>query len=221
MKILLVEDEKLLSKAITKGLKKSGYAVDDAYDGEQALEFFEINSYDIVVLDLNIPKIDGIEVLRRIRGSGSAVKILILSARSEVHDKIIGLDNGANDYLAKPFDFDELCARIRNLLRWEFTQKDAIINCGELRVDTTSKIVKFNEQNIELTKKEYSIIEYLAHHKGEIVSAEQIIEHVWDSETDLFSNTFKFHIHSLKKKLALYGVEPIKNVRGQGYIIEV
>lgn len=123
MKLLLVEDEITLSIIISKGLKKSGYAVDTAFDGEEALDLFEINIYDLIILDLNLPKIDGMEVLRQVRSTCDDTKILILSARSEIHDKIIGLDKGANDYLVKPFDFQELEARIRNLLRRSFTQK--------------------------------------------------------------------------------------------------
>lgn len=217
MKILLVEDEKMLSSVICKGLKKLGYAVDSAYDGEEALELIEINQYDLVILDLNLPKVGGIEVLKTLRKDKKQLKVLILSARNQVEDKVIGFDEGANDYLAKPFDFDELTARVRNLLRWSFTQTDTVIDCGILLIDTLKKSVTVHGTPVELTKKEYSILEYLAFHKGKVISTEEIIEHTWDSETDLFSNSFKFHIHSLKKKLGVDNI--IKNIRGQGYII--
>ncbi|MDR0924531.1 MAG: response regulator transcription factor [Hungatella sp.] len=219
MKILLAEDEKLLSSAIAKGLKKVGYAVDQTYDGEEALEYLEINKYDLLILDLNMPKVDGITVLKTLRGTDIELKVLILSARSEIEDKVQGLDCGANDYLAKPFDFEELTARIRNLLRWSFTYKESLLICGGLELDMLGKAVSVDSLPINLTNKEYSILEYLMFHIGKVISAEEIIEHVWDSEVDLFSNSFKYHMHSLKKKLSAGGGDCIKNIRGQGYVI--
>lgn len=222
MKLLLVEDEEILSKVIGKGLKKCGYAVDHAYDGEEALELFEINSYNLIILDLNIPKIDGIEVLKTIRKTNKDINVIILSARCDVEQKIEGLDSGANDYLTKPFDFGELDARIRCLLRRNFVQNNSIINCGEISMDTAQKLVYVNDTSIKLTKKEYGILEYLMHNKGKIISTEEIIEHVWDSESDPFSNAFKYHIHSIKKKIVplLNNDEFIKNIRGQGYMVD-
>ena len=219
MKILLAEDEKSLSSAIAKGLRKMGYAVDQTYDGEESLEYLEINRYDLLILDLNMPKVDGITVLKTLRGTDTELKVLILSARSEIEDKVRGLDLGANDYLAKPFDFEELTARIRNLLRWSFTYKESILICGGLKLDMLGKTVSADSLPINLTNKEYSILEYLMFHKGKVISTEEIIEHVWDSEVDLFSNSFKYHMHSLKKKLSAGGKDCIKNIRGQGYVI--
>lgn len=221
MKLLLVEDEAMLLKIVTKGLKKCGYAVDNAIDGEQALELYEINEYDLIVLDLNLPKIDGIEVLEQIRKKDKEIKILILSARSEIEDKITGLDMGANDYLIKPFDFKELEVRIRSLLRRTFIQQDVVLIYENIKVDTSKKSVSIDDFTLDLTKKEYSILEYLMLNKNNIISSEKLIEHIWDSDVDLFSNSLKFHIHSLKKKLsAILGEkEIIKNIRGQGYII--
>ncbi|WP_313152799.1 response regulator transcription factor [Lacrimispora sp.] len=219
MKILLAEDEKLLSSAIAKGLKKVGYAVDQTYDGEEALEYLEINKYDLLILDLNMPKVDGITVLKTLRGTDTELKVLILSARSEIEDKVMGLDCGANDYLSKPFDFEELTARIRNLLRWSFTYKESLLICGGLELDMLGKAVSVDSLPINLTNKEYSILEYLMFHIGKVISAEEIIEHVWDSEVDLFSNSFKYHMHSLKKKLSAGGGDCIKNIRRQGYVI--
>lgn len=221
MRILVVEDELSMQKALRKGLEKCGYAVDSAKDGEEALNLIEINPYDAVVLDLNLPKVDGMEVLRDVRKTDNELKVLILSARSEVEDKIIGLDTGANDYLSKPFHFKELEARIRALLRRDFIQMDTILTHGDIRIDTALKTVCANGRNIELTKKEYAILEYLFMNRGRIVSAEELIEHVWNSEADPFSNSFKVHINSLKKKMAecTLGRELIKNTRGLGYTI--
>lgn len=221
MRILLVEDEKMLSGLIAKGLRNAGYAVDAAYDGEDALFEYEVNEYDLIILDLNLPRKDGLDVLREIRAKDSEMKVLILSARTKVSDRILGLDEGANDYLIKPFDFGELEARVRNLLRREFTQKPLDLRLGGLRVDTKAKRALFNGQEIALTRKEYGILEYLMLHRDQVISAEKLTEHVWNNEFDPFSNTFRYHIHSLKKKLnSASGLDFIKTVRGQGYIIE-
>lgn len=219
MKVLLVEDEKLLSKLIAKGLRKHNYAVDCAYDGEEALELYHINQYDLMILDLNLPKIDGLEVLHRIREQDLTLRVLILSARGSVTDKVAGLDSGSNDYLTKPFDFSELEARIRALLRQEITIKNVELLCGPLKINTANRRVFWNTTQIDLTKKEYSILEYLMSHTDKVLSSEEIIEHVWDSEADLFSNSFHFHISSLRKKLAAVSGKDdlIITVRGHGY----
>jgi transcriptional activator protein len=215
MRLLLVEDERKLSQVLAKGLKKLSYTVDQAFDGEEALELFSVYGYDLVVLDLNLPKIDGWEVLRQIRQQDRQVKVLILSAKNQVEDKIAGLDLGANDYLEKPFDFLELAARIRNLLRWEFVQRESQWEDGRLKIDFSAKTVLVDGEEIALTHKEYGILEYLVQNRTRFVSAEELLEHVWDREADLFSNTLKYHIHSLKKKLGL--PEVIQNERGKGY----
>lgn len=218
MKILLVEDEALLSKAIAKGLKQLGFAVDQAFDGEEALFAYEVNIYDLIILDLNLPVIDGVDVLRRIRKTDLETKILILSARSEVGDRVAGLNEGANDYLVKPFDFEELTARIHNLIRRTFVQAPAVLYAGGLAVDVLSKSVTLHQEPLSLTHKEYAILEYLMLNQDRVVSQSEIIEHVWDSEADPFSNALKFHLHALKKKLG--DADLISNVRGQGYIIK-
>ena len=221
MKLLLVEDEKLLSKSIAKGLTMLGYAVDCAYDGEEALYLYELNEYDLMILDLNLPKLDGMEVLRRIRAQDADFRILILSARNSLDDKITGLDSGSNDYLTKPFEFAELEARIRSLLRRDFTTRDTMLRCGALSMDTAARRVRCGGKEIELTRKEYTLLEYLMTHAGRVVSAEELIEHAWDSEKDLFSNSFRFHIHSLRKKLEAAGAgDYIVTQRGQGYRIQ-
>lgn len=221
MRILLVEDERKLSDSIVKGLSNAGYAVDAAYDGEEAFYEYEVNEYDLIILDLNLPKKDGIDVLREIREKDNEIKILILSARTKIDDRILGLDEGANDYLIKPFDFGELKARIRNLLRREFVQKPQDLTLNGLTVDTKAKRVLYHTQEITLTRKEYGILEYLMLHKNQIISAETLTEHVWNNEFDPFSNSFRYHIHSLKKKIStVSGLDFIKTVWGQGYIIE-
>lgn len=221
LRILLVEDEKMLSDVVAKGLRNAGYAVDVAYDGEEALFEYEVNEYDLIILDLNLPKVDGLDVLRKIRETDGEIKVLILSARTKVEDRILGLDEGANDYLIKPFDFGELEARIRGLLRRMFVQAPPALSFGNLQVDTNAKKVMIDGTEITLTRKEYGILEYLLLNKNQVISAEELTEHVWDNEFDPFSNTFRYHIHSLKKKLAMAsGTDYIKTVHGQGYMME-
>ncbi|HPZ90827.1 MAG TPA: response regulator transcription factor [Bacillota bacterium] len=217
MKLLIVEDELSLQKALCKGFAKLGYAVDAAGDGEEALERYYSSFYDVIVLDLNLPKLDGIEVLKEIRKEDPETRIIILSARSEVEDKVLGLDLGANDYLAKPFHFRELEARVRALLRRDFSVISATITVSGITVDTALKKVFCRGKEIPLTRKEYGILEYLFINRGRVVSNETLLEHVWDSNADLFSNALRVHIASIRKKLP---GDIIKNVRGQGYYVE-
>lgn len=217
MKLLIIEDEIALQKALTKGFQKLGYMIDAAEDGEQALELYFNNQYNLVVLDLNLPKIDGLEVLAEIRTENKEIPVLILSARSEVSDKITGLDMGANDYLAKPFHFDELEARVRALLRRDFKTADAVITSGNIRLDTSLKKVFCNDSEIQLTKKEYGVFEYLMLNKGKVIGVNELIESVWESDIDMYSNAIKVHINSMRKKLP---DNIIKNAKGQGYYVE-
>lgn len=221
MKLLLIEDEEDLSTILCTGLRKCGYAVDNAGDGEEALDFYGSCEYDVIILDLNLPKIDGLEVLRRIRNKDKKTKILILSARSAIDDRVQGLDMGANDYLTKPFDFLELEARIRTLSRIAYIQQGNELSCGGIRLNMATKTVSFQAVKLPLTKKEYSILEYMMLHKNQAISIDQLLNHVWESDADLYPNTMKYHIHSLKKKLAEAGckAELISNVRGIGYKI--
>lgn len=218
MKLLLVEDEELLSNVIAKGMKKTGFAVDQAFDGQEALYLYEVNDYDLLILDLNLPVLDGIEVLQKIRSTDLETKILILSARSEITERVTGLYQGANDYLVKPFDFDELVARVHNLLRRSFTQASKTMTVGNLSVNLSNKSVTLNQKPIQLTNKEFALLEYLMLNRGRVISQSELIEHIWESESDPFSNALKFHLSSLKKKLGCEN--PILNVRGQGYTIK-
>lgn len=221
MKILIIEDEPELLSALKKGFTKKGFAVDAAEDGNEGSYLAEVNEYDVIVLDLNLPYKDGLEVLEEIRSKSQTQKVLILSARSSVPDKILGLDMGANDYLAKPFDFLELEARVRCLARREFVQKDSVIALGELTIDTAKKEARHKDQKLELAPKEYAILEYLALHADKVISAEELIEHVWESDADLFSVSVKVHISNLRKKLEAACGEPvIKTVRGVGYTVK-
>ena len=217
MKLLVVEDELSLQKALVKGFQKTGYTVDAAGDGEQALELYYSHSYHLVVLDLNLPKLDGLAVLEEIRNDSTEIPVLILSARSEVSHKIAGLDKGANDYLAKPFHFSELEARARALLRRNFKTAPATIACGDVQLDTALKKAFWAGAEVPLTKKEYGIFEYLMLNRGRVVSGEELIETVWESEPDLFTNAFKVHINAMRKKLP---EDLIKNLKGQGYYVE-
>ena len=194
--------------------------VDFCYDGETALELLGVERYDLVLLDLNLPKKDGMTVLRTLRQTDRETRVLILSARSEVEDKVQGLDAGANDYLAKPFHLAELEARIRSLTLRQFTQQDVLLSCGGLTFDTRSRTATVNGQTLTLTRKETGILEYLMVHQGRPVSQEELMDHVWDNSVDSFSNSIRVHISALRKKLrAVLGYDPIRNRIGEGYLM--
>ena len=181
MRLLLIEDERTLCDAVARRLRRLGYSVDLAYDGEQALQLLEVECYDLVLLDLNLPKLDGMSVLRTLRQTDRETRVLILSARSGTADKVDGLDAGANDYLSKPFALAELEARIRSLTQRQFIQPDVCLSFGTLRFDTRSRIAAVNGQDVSLTKKESGILEYLLLNRGRPVSQEELIDHVWDN----------------------------------------
>lgn len=222
MRLLVVEDDILLGEGLCMGLRKKGYAVDKAVDGIDALNLIESTEYDLIILDLALPNLSGWEILKTIRSYDLEIRILILSAKSLVEDKIKGLDMGANDYLTKPFDFFELDARVRNLLRQKISLEESIISYQSICLDSTKRIVTVNNQPIKLTRKEFGILEYLIRHPEEVFSAEKLMEHVWDGDVDLFSNTFKYHMYSLRKKIAAVDVkasELIHTIRGVGYCL--
>ena len=221
MHILVVEDERALCETIVRSLRRLAYSVDFCYDGNKAIQLLGVERYDLVLLDLNLPGADGMTVLRTLRQNDRDTKVLILSARSEVADKVEGLDAGANDYLAKPFHLEELEARIRNLTRRQFTQYDVVLACGELSFDTKTRIAVAGGQELSLTRKEIGILEYLLLNQGRPVSQEELLDHVWDNSVDNFSNSIRVHISALRKKLrASLGFDPIRNRIGEGYVLE-
>ena len=196
------------------------YSVDYCYDGEKALELLGVERYDLVLLDLNLPGKDGMTVLRTLRQTDRETRVLILSARGEVEDKVEGLDAGANDYLAKPFHLAELEARIRSLTLRRFTQQDVLLTRGELTFDTRARAASVKGSTLTLTRKETGILEYLLVHQGRPVSQEELIDHVWDNSVDNFSNSIRVHISALRKKLrAALGYDPIRNRIGEGYLM--
>ena len=220
MHLLVVEDERALCDTIVRSLRRLAYSVDFCYDGDRALELLAAEQYDLVLLDLNLPGKDGMTVLRTLRRTDRETRVLILSARGEVEDKVQGLDAGANDYLAKPFHLAELEARIRSLTLRRFTQQDVLLRCGELCFDTRSRTAAVHGEPLSLTRKETGILEYLMVHKGRPVSQEELIDHVWDNSVDNFSNSIRVHISALRKKLrAALGYDPIRNRIGEGYLM--
>ena len=220
MRLLVIEDERDLCEDIAKKLRLSGYEADTCFDGEAALELLAVEKYDLVLLDLNLPKVDGMTVLRTLREHDQETGVLILSARSEISDKVDGLDAGANDYLSKPFHLEELEARVRSLTRRRFVQQDVCLRCGGLMFDTRSRMATADGQTLSLTRKESGILEYLLLNRGRPVSQEELIEHVWDSSVDSFSNSIRVHISALRKKLrAALGYDPIRNRIGEGYLM--
>ena len=220
MHLLVIEDERAMCDTIVRSLRRAAYSVDYCYDGEKALKLLAAERYDLVLLDLTLPKKDGMTVLRTLRQADRKTPVLILSARCEVEDKVAGLDAGANDYLAKPFHLAELEARIRSLTLRQFTQQDVILSCGELIFDTRARSASVGGQALTLTRKETGILEYLMAHQGRPVSQEELMEHVWDNSVDSFSNSIRVHISALRKKLrAALGYDPIYNRIGEGYLM--
>ena len=221
MHILIIEDEEQLCRSMAEGLRMDGYETDTCFDGEEGLELCMTENYDLILLDLNLPGIDGLEILRQFRTFNTNTPVLILSARVQIQDKVEGLDLGANDYLTKPFHLDELAARIRSLTLRRFTQSDIVLTCGKLRFDTKARIASVDSEALSLTRKETGILEYLMLNQGRPVSQEELIEHVWDSSVNSFSNATRVHISSLRKKLrSALGYDPIRNRIGEGYVME-
>jgi len=224
MRILVVEDEQDLADAVAKGLRREGYAVDIAYTGDDALEKLVVNAYDLVCLDLNLPGVDGRTIARRLKeGNGEGVsepspRILMLTARGEIDDRISGLDDGADDYVVKPFDFGELSARIRALLRRDAGKTGAVLSVGDLELDAARHEVRRAGHLLTLSPKEFALLRFFMSHPGEVFSQEDLLEHVWDEHADPFTKTVRVTVMNLRRKLeALGDKQPIETVVGRGY----
>lgn len=221
MKILVVEDERDLNSVITRHLKKNNFGVDSVFDGEEALDFLEYENYDLVILDIMMPKLNGYEVVKKLREKKDETPILMLTAKDSIDDKVKGLDSGADDYLVKPFDFNELLARIRAIVRRKYGNTSNQLIIEDLVLDLAKKTVTRNDKNIDLTAKEYEVLEFLMQNKGHILSREQIREHVWDFDYDGESNIIDVLIKNIRKKIDIDSSKQlISTKRGLGYVIK-
>ena len=222
MRLLVVEDEKKLNELITKKLKKEYYGVDSCFDGEEAIRYVEGTEYDAIILDIMLPKLDGFEVIKRIRAKKNKVPILLLTARDNIDDKVKGLDYGADDYLVKPFIFEELMARIRVLLRRNSGNADNVVTIANLKVDLDAKTVFRDDKLIKLSAREYSVLEYLIRNKGKILSRERIEDHIWNYDYEGGTNVIDVYIRYLRKKIDdSYTPKLIHTIRGLGYVLRV
>lgn len=224
MRILIIEDEKDLVRPLKKFLEDNGFAVDFAYDGKKGLYLAQVNNYDCILLDLNLPKLDGVDLAKQLRKESNITPIIMVTARSQMYDKLNGFDVGADDYVTKPFDLKELLARINAVVKRNSVNKTKSLKFADFELKPSqNKILQYKGSKIvkefELSNKEIGVLEYLIRNKGEIVSTEKILEHVWDREVDMFTDTVKTHIKTLRQK-----IDPqkkiIKTVRGKGYKIE-
>jgi heavy metal response regulator len=220
MRILIVEDEKDLASIIKQGLGEAGYAVDVAYDGEEGLYMAENYPADVVVLDIMLPRMDGLTLLSTLRKKGIKTPVILLTARDAVLDKIKGLDTGADDYLTKPFSFEELLARIRSLLRRKTDVKEAVIHIADLEINTSSHEVRRAGKRIELSAREYALLEFLAYKKNNVVSRSDIVEHIYNEDSDKDSNVVDVYINYLRNKIDRdFRKKLIHTVRGAGYVL--
>ena len=221
MRLLVVEDEKKLNELIRKKLEKEYYGVDSCFDGEEAVRYVEGTEYDAIILDIMLPKLDGFEVIKRIRAKKNKVPILLLTARDNIDDKVKGLDYGADDYLVKPFDFNELSARIRAVVRRKYGNSSNKLIIGDLVIDSSEKSVTRAGKNIDLTGKEYEVLEYLVQSKNRILSRDQIKGHVWDYDYEGDSNIIDVLIKNIRKKIDVEnGKQIIYTKRGLGYVVK-
>ncbi len=221
MRILIVEDEESLARNIQRLLQDEKYHAECALDGNSGLELALTEEYDLIILDVMLPGKDGFEIIRQLRREGLDVPVIMLTARNQVEDKVRGLDEGADDYLTKPFAVPELLARVRSLLRRKSEVSASLMELGDLAIDTAAKLARYREQTIVLTPKEYSILEFLFYNKNRVVSRLSIAEHVWGDQMDLFTmtNFVDVHIKNLRKKLGR-GARYIQTVRGLGYMLK-
>jgi DNA-binding response OmpR family regulator len=222
MRILVVEDYTPLRRTLQRGLREAGFTVDIAADGEEGLFLAGANTYDAIVLDLMLPKVDGLTVLKRLRESGRQVPVLVLTARDGVDDRIQGLDLGADDYLPKPFAFNELLARVRALVRRAYHTGDPVMRIGHLAIDTATRRVRVDDEEVTLTAREYALLELLARRNGELVTRGEVFEHCYGFDADTASNVIDVYIGYLRKKIERTGRPKIIHTRrGQGYQLSV
>ena len=221
MRLLVIEDERKIARVITESLKREKYAVDAAYDGEEGFNLADSQPYDLLVVDRMLPGLEGTEIVKKLRENGKNMPILFLTARSTTEDKTLGLDVGADDYLTKPFAIDELLARVRALLRRPPIQQPDILKIDDLKIDKQQQTVTRAGKNIDLTNKEYALLEYLMQHPNQILSKETLIDHVWDFDADILPNNVEAYIKNLRQKIDKpFKKQLIKTVRGFGYRIE-
>lgn len=221
MRIILIEDEKQLARIVKKGLEEASYSVDVAYDGEEGLYMAEHFPADVIILDIMLPVIDGLSLLSIIRKKGVKTPVILLTAKDTISDKIKGLDTGADDYLTKPFEFNELLARIRSLLRRKGDIKEAVIRIGDMEINTASREVKRAGRAIPLSTKEYTILEYLSYKKNTVVTRTDLTEHIYDESFDTDSNIIDVYINYLRNKIdSGFKNKLIHTIRGAGYILK-
>lgn len=222
MKILLVEDHTRLADVTKRALVDDGYVVDIAHDGQTALDMFDINEYDVAVLDVMLPEIDGLTVCRTIRKTDANVPIIMLTARDGLNDRIEGLDTGADDYLVKPFSFDELSARIRALLRRGKKADGTVLIVGQLQLNPATKSVSFNEKVLDLTAKEFTLLQYFMRHSDRVIPKNELLEHVWDMNYDGLSNVVETYVRYLRQKIKVAGGsdDTIQTLRNLGYKLQ-
>lgn len=222
MKLLIVEDEKRLCQTVAKHLKAEGYTIDTCYDGSDAIDYIDGTEYDAIILDIMLPEIDGITILKKIRSKKLKTPVLLLTAKNTVEDKVTGLDSGADDYLTKPFSLEELSARVRVLIRRSGVERvDNYLNVGPLTLDTDKKVAIRDGNEITLTAKEYAILEYLMHNKEIVLSREKIQQHIWNYDYEGGSNIIDVYIRTLRNKIdAKFDQKLIQTVRGLGYVIK-
>jgi two-component system, OmpR family, response regulator len=219
MKILVVEDDTVLAAALTRALNQAAYTVDLVEDGEEASRVLDVNTYDLVVLDIALPRLDGMSVLRRLRDRRSHVPVLILTARDTLEDRVAGLDLGADDYMTKPFDLPEFEARVRALMRRGHYNAGTSMTHGRLRFDTAGRRLFHDEEPIELSARELTVIELLLSRQGRVVSKEQMIDHLFGFGDDVGTNAIEVYVHRVRKKLEPFGID-IRTVRGMGYLLD-
>lgn len=220
MRILIAEDQKDLNKILVKKLTAEGYSVDNCFDGEEALDFLAMAQYDGVILDIMMPKMDGLDVVKHMRASGDPTPVLFLTARDSVEDKVKGLDLGANDYLVKPFSFDELMARVRAMTRKTASTNSPVYEAADLRLDTSGHSVTRSGKNIKLSAKEFALLEYLLRNKGQVLSREKIENSLWNFDYEGGTNAVDVYIRYLRKKIDEdFSPRLIHTVRGVGYVL--